>query len=289
MIQRCFSLIAAYLMVGLLLLPTGLAAAEPLLVSSIRPLELIARDIMAGIAEPALLVPANADPHHLSLRVSERRLLDSATLLFWVGPGLEQPLAGVIGQLDAHVLTASEVKGLTLLGDDLHLWLDPANGLLLAEALATALGLADPGNASRYQSNLLALREAVQATDEEVRSRFSGQQNGFAVYHDAFAYFERHYGLTHALALTHNEALKPGLQQLRHLRQLASKGEIACLLLEPGIDAAEISSVTGSTGLRLVTADPLGNGLTAGQQHYAALIQATADAFINCLAGGSDE
>src|SRR5690606_40425237 len=86
------------------------AAADPaellLVVTSIRPLTLIARELAGGDAEVRELLTAGEDPHHVALSSSRRRLLARADLVVWVGPGLEAFLAKPLAGLDAErVLT----------------------------------------------------------------------------------------------------------------------------------------------------------------------------------------
>lgn len=270
------------LLSGSLVLPVQ---AAPAVVTSIKPLQLIAQDIMRGVGQPRLLTPRNADPHHLDLRVSERRLLADADIVLWTGPGLELPLADLRSQIRARFVTAMEQPGLILIDEDVHVWLRPHNGLVIGEALAEVLKQVDPDNAASYSLNLEAFREAVLQTDAILQEQLQPAGRSYAVYHNAFAYFESAYALAHVLSLVGNEALKPGAQQLGRLRELAAAGELACLLAEPDVDQEDLRAVTGTTGLPLIVVDPLGYAIDDEAQGYAALLAATGAAFIDCLGG----
>jgi len=59
------------------------------ILTSIKPLQLIAADITQGIIESVSLLPPGASPHQYSLRPSEVKRIHNAKSIFWVGPELE--------------------------------------------------------------------------------------------------------------------------------------------------------------------------------------------------------
>ena len=138
----------------IVMLCASVSVAAPVVVVSIKPLQLIAAAVTDGISIPVLAVGAGQDPHHLSLRPSERRALQNAELVLWAGPALEVPLVDVISDIDARVVTAQLLPGIQL-GSiegaiDPHLWLDSHNARHIATALATELQQLDTANADRY-------------------------------------------------------------------------------------------------------------------------------------------
>jgi len=88
------------------------ASADIEVVTSIKPLQLIAAGVMGSLGEPEVLIPPGASPHHYSLKPSERRKLAKADLVVWVGPDLELFLA--------KALESSKAETLTLLPEDEH-------------------------------------------------------------------------------------------------------------------------------------------------------------------------
>lgn len=187
---------------------------------------MIAAEIMSGVGESTLLMGPGSDPHHYSMRLSERRMLANADIILWVGSTMELPLADLVDQLDARMLAASELPDMHLIENDAHLWLDPENAILIAQALAEALIEVDSANADEYVRNLSSFKTSLNLVDKKVAALFNQQLGPFAVYHNAFSYFEQHYGLQHAVSLTSNEALKPGIQQVQkfHRRFRANTG-----------------------------------------------------------------
>ena len=79
---------------SLLLVSTHIQADN--VIASIKPLTLIASELLADVAEVDTLLPDGASPHDFALRPSDRKRLNNADLLIWVGPEIEPYLEKVI-------------------------------------------------------------------------------------------------------------------------------------------------------------------------------------------------
>ena len=71
-----------------LLIPLAARAEPPRVVADIAPVHSLVQMVMAGVGEADLLLPATASPHDYALRPSDAVRLQSAEVVFWVGPGL---------------------------------------------------------------------------------------------------------------------------------------------------------------------------------------------------------
>ena len=72
------------------------AQSEVRVVTSIKPLQLIAAAVQDGVGTPEVLLPPGASPHHFSLRPSDIRRVREADLLYGIGPDLESFLPKVL-------------------------------------------------------------------------------------------------------------------------------------------------------------------------------------------------
>ena len=68
-------------------------AEAPAVATDIAPVQALVAQVMAGVGEPALIVPPRASPHGYAMRPSEARALSGADLVVWVGPALTPWLA----------------------------------------------------------------------------------------------------------------------------------------------------------------------------------------------------
>lgn len=80
------------------------ASEEVKVLASIKPLQLLAADIVGDAGEVALLIKPGASPHHYAMKPSDRRKLDNAHVVAWVGPDLETFLEKSLRGSDALVL-----------------------------------------------------------------------------------------------------------------------------------------------------------------------------------------
>lgn len=297
------------------LLPGAAATAEPpKVVASILPIHSLAAAVMAGVAEPELLVEGAASPHSFSLKPSDARALDEADLVIWVGPGLElflqRPLAN-LGE-GVRVLTVSELGSLNLLpvrssglhvdsddedhhhhghghhhddGDkDLHLWLDPANGAAIGRTLAEVLAELDPLSADRYRENAERLTAELGALEEGIQRQlapYRGQE--FLVFHDAYQYFEEAFSLRSAGSIALDPERQPGARRLQQIRDWIGEKEAVCVFAEPQFEPRLLSMLVEGTQARLGQLDPLGATLEPGSEAYVALLGGISDNFAACF------
>lgn len=92
-------------------------SAVPNVVATIAPLGSIAKSVMKGLGEPAVLLPPLASPHEGALTLSQAQSLSKADVIFWVGPGLESYLEKPIKTLgvSARAISLMAAEGVALL------------------------------------------------------------------------------------------------------------------------------------------------------------------------------
>lgn len=84
------------------------SARADAVIASIKPVSLIAAELLDGVVEVETLLPDGASPHDFSLRPSDRRTIDGARLIIWVGPETEPYLQRVIAAADVPQITWQE-------------------------------------------------------------------------------------------------------------------------------------------------------------------------------------
>lgn len=109
--SRLSSLLPAAALAWLLATP---ALAEVRVLTSIKPLQLIAAAVQDGAGTPDVLLPPGASPHHYALRPSDIRRVREAELVYWIGPDLEVFLPRVLEGREAPSLAVQALPGLHL-------------------------------------------------------------------------------------------------------------------------------------------------------------------------------
>ncbi|MDI3324226.1 zinc ABC transporter substrate-binding protein ZnuA [Pontibacterium granulatum] len=86
------------------------ASEDVKVLASIKPLQLLAADIVGDTGDVELLIKPGASPHHYAMKPSDRRKLDSAHVVAWVGPDLETFLEKSLRGSDALVLQMADAE-----------------------------------------------------------------------------------------------------------------------------------------------------------------------------------
>jgi len=109
-----FRLFSIPLLVTASLFSSAQAHAEIEVLTSIKPLQLIAAAVQDGVGKPAVLLPPGASPHHYAMRPSDVRQIRSADLFYWIGPDMETFLAPVLQGRKGPSVAVQSLPGLTL-------------------------------------------------------------------------------------------------------------------------------------------------------------------------------
>jgi zinc transport system substrate-binding protein len=167
---------------------------------------------------------------------------------------------------------------------DMHIWLDTANAKVIAAAIASALGDADPDNAATYQANAARLQATLDELDRSLKDRLATvADRPYVVFHDAYQYFERRYGMHAVGAITINPTVRPSAQRLGEIRDRLGELDAACVFAEPQFEPTLVDTVIEGTTTAKGVLDPLGMGFDAGPDQYFQLLNGLADSLVDCL------
>lgn len=304
------TLARALFLFGLAVPLTPARAEAPAVLVSIKPLHSLVTAVMAGVGEPGLIVSGSASPHGYAMKPSDARAAEKAKLVVWVGPALESwlersmarrkdglamlSLPGLI-RLDAreggawdrhdHEHHDKGQHGKHHDETDPHVWLDPRNAQLLAEAVAVRLAAMDPVNAPRYAANAEALKQRLATLDAEIAARLAPvAKRPYVVFHDAHQYFEARYGLSPAGAITIDPERPPGAKRMAQLRDRLKATGASCVFGEPGAPSATAATLADAAGARMGRLDPEGLLVPAGPDSYVQQMKGLADSLAECLA-----
>ncbi|MCY4151076.1 MAG: zinc ABC transporter substrate-binding protein [Aestuariivita sp.] len=173
-------------------------------------------------------------------------------------------------------------------GVDIHAWLDPFNARVWVSTLAATLSEIDPDNAEIYATNAERARADLLELEKALSDRF--QQTGalsFAVYHDAYQYFERRFGVEAVGAILAPDATPPSPRRVAELRDLVKREQIACVFTEPQFNPGLVNSVFESENVQILEIDPLGANIPAGKELYPTLLRNMAATMSQCRAKSS--
>jgi zinc transport system substrate-binding protein len=101
------------------------------------------------------------------------------------------------------------------------------------------------------------------------------------VFHDAYQYLERRYGLRALGSILVDPDRAASARHLEELRELIADRGAACVFAEPQFDPGLASALVEGTGARLGVLDQLGASAAPGS--YEAMLRALGAALVDCL------
>ena len=301
---------------GLGLMATCAAPAGAAVVASVKPVGFIAAAIADGVTPVEILLPDGASEHDYALRPSDIKRLKSADLVVWVGPEMEAFMTKMVSDLPAAKNVEMDhldgVKALLVKGHkeaeeghehhdegtesghahhhhgeyNMHLWMSPEIAQKTAVAIHEKLLELMPQSKDKLDANLQHFESELASADAKIGNQLAPVKGkGYFVFHDAYTYFEKHYGLTPLGHFTVNPEIQPGAQHLHDIRTQLVENKATCVFAEPQFRPAVIDAVARGTHVRSGTLDPLGTNITPARDSYVTFLSQLSSQYTSCLKG----
>ena len=168
----------------------------------------ITKEIAGDRADVECLMPSGAEPHDwepsagdiVKLQKADIFVYSSDDMETWVSDVLNSAKSGLdvveaskdIAEIDVHENDDGHSHG----GHDPHVWLDPKNAVIQAQAITDELCKSDSENADYYKQNLAVFKEKAESLDNEYKQVLqNAKTNYIIVSHEAYGYLCKAYGL----------------------------------------------------------------------------------------------
>lgn len=139
---------------------------------------------------------------------------------------------------------------------DPHVWLAPSLVRLQAERILAGLVMADPDGRAYYEERARAFAREVDALDAEIKGLLADRAGAsFLVFHPAWGYFARDYGLIQVpIEMAGKE---PSPRELKELTEQAKAKGYPALFAQPQFSRRTAETIARAVGARVIEADPL--------------------------------
>ncbi len=283
------------------------AEAAPKIVTTIVPLHSLVSSVMEGVATPELLMSGQNSEHNSSFTPQQIADMEHADAVFMIGNNLEAKLGEISGTDTVGgkaFIKMNEIKGLNLHtirqggtwevdGDeppptpqstDPHIWLDTENAKLMVQTINAELDKADVANAKTYDVNAAKTLAGLDALEAEIKSKLSPVgHKPFIVFHDAYQYFEKRFGVGAVGSISDFAATPPSAQRLSEINTKITSSNAACVFREPQFSDAAVQTVIEGTKAKSGVLDPIGADIPPGPKAYGDLLRHIAVNLANCL------
>jgi zinc/manganese transport system substrate-binding protein len=262
--------------------------------ASLPDLASIAAYVGGDRVEAFSIAKSNANPHFVEVLPSYMIKVSRASVYVKAGLGLDGWAGAILdGSRNARILVVDASAGVAVLekpsgkvdashGDvhphgNPHYWLDPENGIRIAETIRDALKKADPANAAMYEANAARFRAEASKRMQDWKARMAPLRGSAIVtYHSSWAYFAAAFGLKVVEHVEPYPGIPPTARHLREVADAMRAHDVKIVLQEPyypGKDSEFLARRAGARVHRFTPACP-GTEANAYLDHFETMVSA---------------
>ena len=238
---------------------------------SIVPQKYFVDRIGDGLVDVSVMVLPGAEPAAYEPKPRQMAALAKAAIYFAVGVPFESVWLPRIAAANRNMrvvrtedgIEKMPIEGMPVAGEekhgilDPHVWLSPPLVKIMARNIFSALVEADPGNEAAYQKNYNRFMGEIDVLDARIRDIFTKntENREFMVFHPAWGYFAKAYGLTQVPIEEQGKA--PGPRDLATLIDHARARGIRVIFAQPQFSQKSAEAIAHDIGGQVVKVDPL--------------------------------
>ena len=151
-------------------------------------------ELTGDAATVITLIPNGADPHEYAPGSRDASTLAAADLIVANGLGLEESLDDLLDAVEDEGATVLRLaEHVDTIGDDPHIWMDPARVADAAAAISAALEQAAPGDWEERASAYLSKLDEADDEIQQLLSDLPSERRAMLTNHEALEYFADRY------------------------------------------------------------------------------------------------
>lgn len=284
-----------------MLIVSGCAIEKPastlnqkLVLTSISPLADLIKQVGGDKVQVVNLVPPGTDPHDFEPKPETVRQVANAKLFFANGVGQEYYLEKLVknaGNSSLRTITLSE--GLPILGQEKdnpgnpHLWLDVQNTEIYVEKIRDTLIETYPEDKETFNKNAQAYLGDLKILDQWIKDQIlalPADSRNIIVFHDAWSYYAKRYGLTILTPVVHSGQSEPSAKEYAEILQLIREHKVKAVFGEVGFNPKLIHQLANDSGIKVV--DDLYDdtlGITPETDSYIKVMKYNTKALVSAL------
>lgn len=228
-----------------------------------------------------LMVKPGNSPHTYEPKPSQMKQVAKASLYFAIDVEFEKVWLPKFQNLNPKMQVIDVTEGITKIvisehvpheeahnshehdkehhgeGLDPHVWTSPENVKAIAENIYKALVKQDVANKAYYTKNLLLFLQTVEETDTQIKEILSplGNHTTFMVFHPAWGYFAKEYGLVQMAVEVEGKSPKP--KELVKLIEEAKEHKVRAIFTQPEFSDASAKIIADELNIQVIKTSPL--------------------------------
>ncbi len=259
----------------LFLLIFNISFAQIKIVTTIKPLADIAKEISKDKASVSYIIPSNVSVHIYEYKINDIKNVYESDLFIFIGSG-EPNIDNLEKTARKEKIEVSKLKSLHKITSfefekeehyhhhhgNIHpaVWLDPYNGKVIAEAIYNKLIKIDPKNKDFYKRNLKVFKEKVDKVYIYGKKLFEKLPNKYFIsYHYTWPYFTKAFNLIYLDVVELGHGREPTPKHLVNLIKEIKKYRIKNLFAAKQFYNSKYGNLLKQqTGINIVFLDPFG-------------------------------
>ena len=248
--------------------------------ASFYPIAEILRRVGGNSVRVVNLTPAGTDAHEVELTAKQLQDLQNAKITFYLGEKFQPSIWKAIASLKTQsvdLLKVTPTAGFTCGGceGDPHVWLDPANMILMTREVAKRLSTARPELAPTLNSNADAYVKELSEVGNLIDTSFTNcASTTLVTSHYSFLYFATRAKLNMSSLAPGNPDAQLSAQQIETITQQLRAGNVTTIFSEETISSSVVASIAKSITATTDVLQPL-EGITkadlkAGKNYISA-------------------
>jgi zinc/manganese transport system substrate-binding protein len=243
----------------------GREAAKLKVVASFSILADFVRQVGGDRVELTTLVGPDGDAHVYAPSPADARRIGDAKVVFVNGLGLEGWIGRLVKAAGGRATVVEAARGVARVeaaeepghshgGADPHAWQNVANARVYVANIRDALNAADPAGKAAYDANAAAYLTELDALDAEVRAaiaRIPADRRRIITSHDAFAYFERAYGIDFVAPQGVSTEAEASARDVARIILQIRRERIRAVFVENISDPRLVERIARETGARI--------------------------------------
>jgi manganese/iron transport system substrate-binding protein len=263
------------------------------------------KQIAASTIDLVCLIPPDSDPHIYRPTPGDRKSIEQAELILYNGYNFEPSLIKLIqsptnpalkshsvgvGQLAARPITAPRSKNVDEM--DPHVWHDAEKGVVMINAVRTALINLAPKNAALYTKNAETMNAEINKINAWIKSQVATipqSARKLVTTHDALGYYSKAYGIPIEGALQGiSTEEKPTAARVKALVNSIKASKVPTIFAERTVNPKLIDAIAKEANVKVsdqeLYTDGLGDRGSSGETYQKMLI-ANTKAIVEGLGG----
>ncbi len=255
-------------------------AADLTVAVSLQPYSSVVHEIGGELVNVVSMVPAGSDPHTFEPKPASLKEFAKATVYFSDGSGMDAAWLPRFKGVNKNVNVISLSQGISWMEEDEHhhhegeehhpegekdedeldphLWTSPVQMMQIAENVCEALMSLDAAHKDLYRKRANDLIFRLKKLDVELRQtvkKLPANGRTFIVFHPAYGYFARDYGMKQLTVEVAGKEPKP--RDLANLIKTGKANNVHIVFVQPQFSKRAAATIAKELNAKILDTDPL--------------------------------